>query len=202
MIIEKQKLSLTDFIEQKRIDFNEVRFMNISEAEKINFLKNKGLLIDKIKKQEQKNLNKSLLVLISGFLFSFTVCYPSFLFFVILSSISLGLALKIKDMSIPDSLIDKMKNEWLNDKKNEDILKAKIFEATVVDENTLIFFSKTYGEQELVKLLMNKEHLTYNDIIIYIEKEKEREAIKGKEIRLTKAIRCMNLKETAHPYNN
>lgn len=202
MIIEKQKLSLTDFIEQKRIDFNEVRFMNISEAEKINFLKNKGLLIDKIKKQEQKNLNKSLLVLISGFLFSFTVCYPSFLFFVILSSISLGLALKIKDMSIPDSLIDKMKNEWLNDKKNEDILKAKIFEATVVDENTLIFFSKTYGEQELVKLLMNKEHLTYNDIIIYIEKEKEREVIKGKEIRLTKAIRCMNLKETAHPYNN
>lgn len=202
MIIEKQKLSLTDFIEQKRIDFNEVRFMNISEAEKINFLKNKGLLIDKIKKQEQKNLNKSLLVLISGFLFSFTVCYPSFLFFVILSSISLGLALKIKDMSIPDSLIDKMKNEWLNDTKNEDILKAKIFEATVVDENTLIFFSKTYGEQELVKLLMNKEHLTYNDIIIYIEKEKEREVIKGKEIRLTKAIRCMNLKETAHPYNN
>lgn len=202
MIIEKQKLSLTDFIEQKRIDFNEVRFMNISEAEKINFLKNKGLLIDKIKKQEQKNLNKSLLVLISGFLFSFTVCYPSFLFFVILSSISLGLALKIKDMSIPDSLIDKMKNEWLNDKKNEDILKAKIFEATVVDENTLIFFSKTYGEQELVKLLMNKEHLTYNDIIIYIEKEKEREVIKGKEIRLTKAIRCMNLKETVHQYNN
>lgn len=202
MIIEKQKLSLTDFIEQKRIDFNEVRFMNISEAEKINFLKNNGLLIDKIKKQEQKNGYKSLLVLFSGLLFSVTVCYPSFLFFVILSSISLGLALKIKDMSIPDSLIDKMKNEWLNDKKNEDILKAKIFEATVVDENTLIFFSKTYGEQELVKLLMNKEHLTYNDIIIYIEKEKEREVIKGKEIRLTKAIRCMNLKETAHPYNN
>lgn len=204
MITEKQeqKISLKDFIAQKRTYFNEVKFINIPDKQKINFMECNGLTIYELKKEEQKNYDKGLLLL--GCVFSFSIAISILInpFFIFFNMISIMLAFKIRDKAIPKPLINKITEEWFNNEKNEALLKSEMFNKSVVDEETLVYFSKTYGEKELVNLLMNKEHLTYNDMILYIDKEKEREAEKEKEIRLTKAIRCMNLKETVHQYNN
>lgn len=203
MITEKQeqKISLKDFIAEKRTYFNEVKFINIPDKEKINFVKCNGLTIYELKKEEEKNANKGLFVLFFGFIFSAATSLLINPFFIVSNIIFFMLAFKIKDKAIPKSLINKITKEWFSNEKNEALLKSEMFNKSVVDEEILVFFSKTYGEKELVNLLMNKEHLTYNDMILYIDKEKEREAEIEKEIRLTKAIRCMNLKETVHSYN-
>lgn len=77
-------------------------------------------------------------------------------------------------------------------RKNENLLKDKMFENSIVDDEVLKCFVKQYSEEKLVKMLLEKDSLTYNDISQYsIKKDEERE-LKDKEIRLTKAVKCLS----------
>lgn len=80
---------------------------------------------------------------------------------------------------------------WKRKTQNENLLKNKMFEHSIVDDEVLKCFVRENSEEKLVKMLLEKESLTYKDIYEYSNKKDKEQALKDKEIRLTKAVKCL-----------
>lgn len=81
--------------------------------------------------------------------------------------------------------------EWFSYPENVKPLYIFMFKDSAVDEDVLRLFVKVYGNEELVKLLVNKESLTYKDIQLYITEQERNENIQNKTNKIREAVDCL-----------
>lgn len=82
-------------------------------------------------------------------------------------------------------------NKFLTKNINIEYLKSEMFLDYVVDKETMRAFAKSYSEEELVNLMLEKQNLKYRDILFYIEEEQKRIGLKDEKQRLTNAVKCL-----------
>lgn len=192
--IKNSDMSLTELIENKRKFLRDDFFDKQSESEKLNFVENNGMAHEMVEKRKMFYGTSAFFLVIFSMI---GFCHASVNHLTILTAffliISMLLVINLPD-TINSSNISKfiIKRKWINKKENIEILKDKMFENSVIDEEIMRCFVNTYGEKDLVNLMLDKENVTYKDVKEYIAKE---EVLKDKKEILAKAVNCLSSKE-------
>lgn len=63
---------------------------------------------------------------------------------------------------------------------------------SAVDKDVLKLFVKIYGNEELVQLLADKDHLTYTDIQLYINNHERKKSMENKKNKIREAVNCLS----------
>lgn len=192
--VENSHLSLTELIESKKQLLRHGIFAKQSESEKLDFVENNELANEIVEKR------KDIYGVIAFFLAIFSVvgiCYSRFNDLNMLTTLFLIITI-LTVIILPDTIKSSetskfiIKKKWLNKQENIEILKDEMFENSIIDEEVMRCFVNTYGEKDLINLMLDKENVTYKDVKKYITKE---ENLKDKKEILSKAVNCLSSKE-------
>lgn len=188
-MIETEKKVLTssdlkDLIQRKGENLMQNVFANYTYEKKIDAAKEYGLLDEN--KGAIKYLISSMAVSIIvnpiGLLTNHGWVIPT-------SATVVGL---IYMYTMSKSFKNKNIEKWFSHPENVQALYIFMFKDSVVDEDVLKSFVKVYGNEELVKLLVDKENLSYQDIQIYIAQHERSQDIQNKTNKIREAVDCLS----------
>lgn len=192
MIIKKQKqdsieidnISLDSILKEKEKDFINNIFPNFSMKEKVEFIENNKIL-------NYFDSNPVILYIYSCLMFSMIAMFFSMLNDSLLGFMSSCLFLSCTFLVRTKLFKSRFFNSWLSKRNNLNFLKNEMFRASVVSKDVLKVFINTYGEEKLVEVLVEKEHLTYADLQSLIKKQKKLISNKDKTSRVKEALTCL-----------
>lgn len=175
---------LKDLIQKKGEHLIQNIFANYNYEQKIQAAKQYGLL------DENKGAIKYLLSAMAVSIFVNPIGLVTDNGWVIpLSATLVGLVFMY---TVSKSFRNKNIAKWFSNSKNLNPLYIFMFKDSVVDEDVLKSFVKVYGNEELVKLLVDKESLSYQDIQIYIAQHERSQDIQNKTNKIREAVDCLS----------
>lgn len=113
--------------------------------------------------------------------------YVSLMGFIMINAISFH---SFTLLSPVKKILNKM---YIKKTKNIEIIKERMFLNSIPDNNFVRNFINCYGEKAAKEILMNKENITYSDIIKHIKEVEEKRKKYEREQKVDEIVKCVSI---------
>lgn len=174
--------NLMEVLKEKEQDFKKNVFEKYSKEEKINFINN-NISIDK-----SDTVSYFTMLGFSSLIFgsTYSIAYNSS-FGLLVAFI--GLISLFYPMSIFfDNIISKI---WLSKEENLELLKKEMFLKSSVDQYVLKLLTITYGKENIIDILVEKNNITYREVFKIIDEKRKENLLKNNRLKVKESIECL-----------